>query len=313
MKTIKLFLFALLICGATTAQNVSINADGSTPDASAMLDVKSTTKGLLTPRMTATQRAAISSAATGLLVYQTDGSAGYYYYDGNSWLQISSSATTTTPAGVIQQYAATTAPIGYLICDGTAVSRTTYAALFQVISTTYGSGDGSTTFNLPDFRGRVAVAKSTDTEFDVMGEKGGAKTHTLTTAELASHSHNVDPASVSSSSEGSHTHAIDPPSTTSSSDGNHTHTYVDEHELDRDWIDYPNETLVSDNQTAETKTTSAAGIHSHTVNIASFTSGAGSSHSHTIDVANTTSTSTGSGSAHNNLQPYIVVNYIIKY
>lgn len=61
----------------------------------------------------------------------------------------------STPPGVIFPYAATAAPSGYLLCDGSAVSRATYAALFAVISTTYGSGDGSTTFNVPDARGRM--------------------------------------------------------------------------------------------------------------------------------------------------------------
>ncbi len=59
--------------------------------------------------------------------------------------------------GVVKMYAGTGAPTGYLICDGAAVSRTTFAALFSAIGTTWGSGDGSTTFNLPDFRGRVPV------------------------------------------------------------------------------------------------------------------------------------------------------------
>lgn len=57
------------------------------------------------------------------------------------------------PAGTVIQYAGTTAPAGFLACDGTAVSRTTYATLFSAIGTTYGTGNGSTTFNLPDLRG----------------------------------------------------------------------------------------------------------------------------------------------------------------
>lgn len=82
------------------------------------------------------------------------------------------------------------APDGYLLEDGSAVSRTTYAELFAAIGTTYGAGDGSTTFNLPDSRGRVAVNRSaSDAEFDTMGEKSGAKTHTLTIAQIPSHSH----------------------------------------------------------------------------------------------------------------------------
>jgi len=72
----------------------------------------------------------------------------------------------------------TTAPEGYLLENGQAVSRTTYADLFAVIGTTFGAGDGSTTFNVPDSRGRVTAAKSTDTPFDTLGEKGGSITHT---------------------------------------------------------------------------------------------------------------------------------------
>lgn len=75
----------LLICFPGFAQ-VSINTDGSSPDAGAMLDVKSTSKGLLIPRMTAGQRGSISAPATGLMVYQTDGSSGFYFYNGSVWL-----------------------------------------------------------------------------------------------------------------------------------------------------------------------------------------------------------------------------------
>ena len=96
--------------------------------------------------------------------------------------------------GFIQMYAGSTAPTGWLMCDGTAVSRTTYADLYAVIGTTYGTGDGSTTFNVPDLRGRVAVGhKSTDTDFDTLGETGGEKAHTLTVNEMPSHNHNMTP------------------------------------------------------------------------------------------------------------------------
>lgn len=63
------------------------------------------------------------------------------------------------PAGMVTPFAGSTAPSGWLLCDGSAVSRTTYAALFAAIGTTYGTGNGSTTFNLPDLRGRVAAGK----------------------------------------------------------------------------------------------------------------------------------------------------------
>ncbi len=83
-----------------------------------------------------------------------------------------------------------TPPIGYLVCDGTAVSRTTYASLFSVISTAYGIGNGTTTFNLPNIKGNVVVGRdSGQTEFDVLGETGGAKTHSLSVAEMPAHTH----------------------------------------------------------------------------------------------------------------------------
>ncbi|MCK5538040.1 MAG: hypothetical protein KAI79_14540, partial [Bacteroidales bacterium] len=83
-------IIVLAICLSYTINaQVGINDDASTPDASAMLDVKSTDSGLLIPRMTASQRGDIPSPATGLLVYQTDTLDGFYYYSGSEWIQIS--------------------------------------------------------------------------------------------------------------------------------------------------------------------------------------------------------------------------------
>ena len=86
--------------------------------------------------------------------------------------------------GSIIAWGSDTIPNGFLLCDGSAVSRTTYADLFSVIGTNFGIGDGSTTFNLPDLRGRVGVGKSSDAEFDTLGETGGEKATTLTINNL---------------------------------------------------------------------------------------------------------------------------------
>jgi microcystin-dependent protein len=109
------------------------------------------------------------------------------------------------PAGVMHQYAGATAPSGYLLCDGSTVSRTTYAALFAVLSTTYGAGNGSTTFNLPDLRGRVPIGAGTGTGLNASGtgapsgtaqtartrgQWGGEETHLLTGAESGTSAHN---------------------------------------------------------------------------------------------------------------------------
>ena len=93
--------------------------------------------------------------------------------------------------GEIKIWTTGTAPTNWLLCDGTAVSRTTYATLFGVIGVVYGVGNGTTTFNVPNLRGRVVVGFDvSQVEFDVLGETGGAKTHTLTAAEIPSHTHN---------------------------------------------------------------------------------------------------------------------------
>ena len=82
--------------------------------------------------------------------------------------------------GTIMMHSEKVVETGYLLCDGSAVSRTTYAALFAIISTTYGVGDGSTTFNLPDLTGRAIFGyKSADGTFGTLGNTGGAVTANL--------------------------------------------------------------------------------------------------------------------------------------
>lgn len=110
------------------------------------------------------------------------------------------------PVGSVQAYAGSTAPTGWLLCAGQAVNRTTYAALFAVIDTTYGVGDGSTTFGLPDLRGRTVAGKDdmagtaasrlTNTGTGnpgvngaTLGATGGADRHVLTSSQMPAHSH----------------------------------------------------------------------------------------------------------------------------
>ena len=111
-----------------------------------------------------------------------------------------------TPAGLVAPYAGSSAPAGYLLCDGTAVSRTTYATLFAVVSTTYGIGDGSTTFNIPDLKGRVIAGKEA-TPTRLTGALCGIVGSTLgaTGGDQALHTHTHAPTVTASQSAHQHT------------------------------------------------------------------------------------------------------------
>jgi microcystin-dependent protein len=106
--------------------------------------------------------------------------------NGTAWTS-ATPASAGVPAGTILEYGGTSAPTGYLGCDGAAVSRSTYATLFTAISTTWGVGDGSTTFNVPDFRRRVPVGSGgtgTATLANSVGSTGGVEGFTLTGSQL---------------------------------------------------------------------------------------------------------------------------------
>jgi microcystin-dependent protein len=100
------------------------------------------------------------------------------------------------PAGAYLPFAGSTAPAGWLMCNGQAVSRTTYAALFAVCGTTYGVGDGTTTFNVPNMIGRVPIGEDVAgirvASNNLLGQTGGSSTHTLTIAQMPAHTHGLD-------------------------------------------------------------------------------------------------------------------------
>ncbi|HEX3045401.1 MAG TPA: tail fiber protein [Bacillota bacterium] len=131
-------------------------------------------------------------------IYATDNDLAAHQHDS---IYVKLNANNTVPPGVINPFSGTVAPPGWLLCYGQDVSRSTYAALFAVIGITYGSGNGSNTFNVPDFRGRTPIGKDNmggtsanvvnNSNADILGGKGGEENHILSVQELASHNHKV--------------------------------------------------------------------------------------------------------------------------
>lgn len=187
------------------------------------------------------------------------------------------SASQGLPASTIIDFAGTVVPIGWLLCAGQTLSRLDYPDLFAAIGTTYGA-PSSSTFNIPDLRGRVSVGRDIDQtgyadrmttpNSRTLAATGGAQSVALTTAQLASHSHDV---SGSTNSAGDHSHAL---------------------EWNDGGVAGVRRVTAPQASTSGSINTGTAGVHSHTI---------------TVTAANT-----GSGEAHPNVQPTIILNKIIK-
>jgi microcystin-dependent protein len=239
----------------------------------------------------------ISSPSAGQVLTRNSGNT--------AWINQSLSVPAETPAGVISQFAGSSAPTGYLLCQGQAISRTTYSALFAVVGTTYGSGNGSTTFNLPDLRTRVPVGQNGSGTFATLGAIGGNETRALDVANLPSHTHSF---SATTSSDGAHTHTY---SGTTSTTGAHQHNIF----IGGTILAYGNSAagfgggagvMFGGNNGFLAGTN---GDHAHT--FSGTTSGASTNHTHTV--SGTTGGGSGTANAFGILQPYIVLNYIIKF
>ena len=194
------------------------------------------------------------------------------------------------PSGSIIVFAGSSAPTGFLFCDGSAISRSTYATLFGIISTTYGVGDGSSTFNLPDIRGRVVAGKEASASLltsavgglngNTLGNTGGVQGVTLTSAQsgLPAHNHTL--------TMDAHTHTF--------TGTPHTHTVT-------------NALPVGASGIAGGGTVTGGGV----VTTSSTTAGGTNSTVTTTGTIANNSASNAS-SAHTNVQPTIILNYCIK-
>lgn len=194
------------------------------------------------------------------------------------------------PTGTVWDTLAATAPAGWLLLQGQAVLRTgVNAALFALIGTTYGAGDGSTTFNLPDDRGRTSIMAGTGTGLinRVLGTAGGIETVVLTTANLPAHAHPITDVAHSHTSP-AHTH----------NDSGHVHSYTSG-SAGGTFGAAPGGATLYLPGTANTNTAFAA-LSATAATISASLSG-----------INTTQNA-GSGTAHANMPPFIVRNRMVK-
>lgn len=179
----------------------------------------------------------------------------------------------SVPIGTVIDYAGQTLPSGYLECDGSAVGRDEYPKLFAAIGTLWGSGDGSTTFNLPDLNGRACIGKGSRD----IGATGGSETHTLTVNEMPSHAHTMDSSGTcTTTGTGAHRHSL----MDNNTGGSATYWCYTSTNAKYKWLQ---------------DRTQTDGSHNHTV----------PNHTHTMQ-------NSGGGSAHSIMQPYAVVRKAIR-
>jgi hypothetical protein len=290
----KRIITTLIICANISLLNAQVGIGTNTPNASAMLEVTATDKGILFPRMTSVQRTSIASPASGLYVFDTNTNS-LWYYNGTLWINTTAEAS----FGDVKSGFQAADHSGWIKLDGRAVNTLTPNQQAVAISLGF-------TTNLPDATTAYLVQDN-----GTMGATSGANTTTLTQANLPNvnftgtaasagdHNHSVDPAAVSSSSDGNHAHVTDPAAVATTTNGNHSHAIgrrLSQDEVAHDPVDAhagENSAATTDRTYWGTFNTGGGGDHNHTVDIPATTSTTAGSHTHTIDVPSTTSTTNG--------------------
>lgn len=218
-----------------------------------------------------------------------------------------------TPIGGVIDFAGASPPPNWLLCYGQAISRTDYADLFAVIGVTWGNGDGTTTFNVPDLRGVVTAGLDNMGGTDAgrlsgfwgalartMGSLIGSASVTLATSQIPAHSHSV---TGTAASAGAHTHTVSATGTAASA-GNHQHQFA----LYTQGTTSAFIQGTSGPSPTATQLTSVAGAHTHDVSVSGTAANAGN-HTHSVSG---TAADTGGGNAHSNTQPTRMMNKIIR-
>ncbi len=204
-------------------------------------------------------------------------------------------ASNGVPAGFIGPYAGGNAPAGWALCNGQAISRTTFASLFNAIGTSYGAGDGSTTFNLPDLRGRSIFG---------LDNMGGTPANRLTGANAG----NIASPTTLGAAGGEENHAVSIPELPA-----HTHSITDPGHIhflfNIDILGDGAAIVNSSNYTAVTFRPSGSSYAYVMVGDSTLPT-IGMSSTSTTGVTNA---NTGGGGSHNNIPPAMVMNWIIKF
>ena len=217
---------------------------------------------------------------------------------------------TQVPAGIVSAFAGVTAPAGWLMCYGQAVSRTDYSALFTALSTTYGSGDGSTTFNIPNLRGRAIAG---------IDNMGGSDAGRLSTANTLGTATGTETVTLASTEIPAHSHPNTLTGSTTFAGSSHTHTDGDlaaaigATSSNANRIGYVTQGVGSGPSVASYSIEGTSLIaNTATFNHYTPVYGTTDANSSTGTVGISNANNTGGGGTHSNMQPTIVLNYIIK-